>query len=190
MPRLKLFLFGFFFVTMGLLTVMFMAATYGEKQLGLKAEVLIATILVIQLIGMLGAWLFARLSGRLGNIRAFIVSVVIWVLICVGAYFITDAAGFIVVAVCVGLVMGGSQALARSTYSKMLPPTQDHTSFFSFYDVMEKLATVGGTFSFGAIEAVTGSMRHSVLAIIVFFAVGLAFMLVLLRSERRPPAIG
>jgi len=190
MPRLKLFLFGFFFVTMGLLTVMFMAATYGEKQLGLKAEVLIATILVIQLIGMLGAWLFARLSGRLGNIRAFIVSVVIWVLICVGAYFITDAAGFIVVAVCVGLVMGGSQALARSTYSKMLPPTQDHTSFFSFYDVMEKLATVGGTFSFGAIEALTGSMRHSVLAIIVFFAVGLAFMLVLLRSERRPPAIG
>jgi len=183
-PRLKLFLAGFFFITMGLLTVMFMAATYGEKQLGLKAEVLIATILVIQLIGMAGAWLFARLSGKLGNIRAFILSIVIWVLICIGAYFIKDAAGFILIAVCVGLVMGGSQSLARSTYSKMLPETQDHTSFFSFYDVMEKLATVGGTFSFGVIEAVTGSMRHSVLAIIVFFAVGLAFMLALLKKER------
>lgn len=183
-PRLKLFLAGFFFITMGLLTVMFMAATYGEKQLGLKAEILIATILVIQLIGMAGAWLFARLSGKLGNIRAFILSIVIWVLICIGAYFIKDAAGFILIAVCVGLVMGGSQSLARSTYSKMLPETQDHTSFFSFYDVMEKLATVGGTFSFGVIEAVTGSMRHSILAIIVFFAVGLAFMLALLKKER------
>jgi UMF1 family MFS transporter len=183
-PRLKLFLAGFFFITMGLLTVMFMAATYGEKQLGLKAEVLIATILVIQLIGMAGAWLFARLSGKLGNIRAFILSIIIWVLICIGAYFIKDAAGFILIAVCVGLVMGGSQSLARSTYSKMLPETQDHTSFFSFYDVMEKLAPVGGTFSFGVIEAVTGSMRHSVLAIIVFFAVGLVFMLALLKKER------
>jgi UMF1 family MFS transporter len=167
-----------------------MAATYGEKQIGLKAEVLIATVLVIQLIGMAGAWLFARLSGRWGNVKAFIVAVVAWVLICVGAYFIKDAAGFILVAVFVGLVMGGSQALARSTYSKMLPATEDHTSFFSFYDVMEKLATVGGTFSFGAIEAVTGSMRHSVLAIIAFFAVGLIFMLALLRLERRSSVIG
>ncbi|MCX6562873.1 MAG: MFS transporter [Candidatus Aminicenantes bacterium] len=189
-PRLKLFLAGFFFITMGLLTVMFMAATYGEKQLGLKAEILIATILVIQLIGMAGAWLFARLSGKLGNIRAFILSIVIWVLICIGAYFIKDAAGFILIAVCVGLVMGGSQSLARSTYSKMLPATRDHTSFFSFYDVMEKLATVGGTFSFGVIEALTGSMRHSVLAIIVFFAVGLAFMLALLKKEHESAMIG
>jgi UMF1 family MFS transporter len=184
MPILRLYLAGFFFITMGLLTVMFMAATYGEKQIGLKAEVLIATILVIQLIGMAGAWLFARLSGKVGNIRALMASIAIWVLICIGAYFIRDAAGFILIAACVGLVMGGSQSLARSTYSKLLPPTEDHTSFFSFYDVMEKLATVGGTFSFGAIEAVTGSMRHSVLAIIVFFAVGLGFLLAVLRKER------
>ncbi len=79
--------------------------------------------------------------------------------------------------------MGGTQSLARSTYSKMLPETRDHTSFFSFYDVMEKIATVGGTFSFGIIEAITGSMRFSVLAIIVFFVIGLIFMLVLLRKQ-------
>jgi UMF1 family MFS transporter len=183
LPRLKIFLAGFFFMMMGLLTVMFMAASYGEKQLRLSEEILISTILVIQLIGMLGAWLFARLSGRLGNIRALIISLAGWVLICIGAYYIRDAAGFIAVAACVGLVMGGSQSLARSTYSKMLPETEDHTSFFSFYDVMEKLATVGGTFSFGIIEAITGSMRNSILVIIVFFAVGLAFMLILLKRR-------
>ncbi len=89
----------------------------------------------------------------------------------------------LLVAIVVGLVMGGTQSLARSTYSKMLPETRDHTSFFSFYDVMEKMATVGGTFSFGIIEAITGSMRFSVLAIIVFFVIGLIFMLLLLRKQ-------
>ena len=182
LPTLRLYLVGFFFITMGLLTVMFMAPTYGEKQLQVKAEILIATILVIQIIGMLGAWLFAKLSGRIGNIRAFIITIFIWVFICVYAYFIHGLAGFLFVAVLVGLVMGGSQSLARSTYSKMLPPTEDHTSFFSFYDVMEKLATVAGTFVFGLLEALTGSMRNSILAIVVFFGIGLGFMLVLLKK--------
>ena len=89
------------------------------------------------------------------------------------------------VACFVGVVMGGTQALARSTYSKMLPETRDHTSFFSFYDVMEKIATVGGTFSFGIIEAITGSMRYSVLAITAFFIIGLVFMLLLLRKQQQ-----
>jgi UMF1 family MFS transporter len=162
---------------------MFMAPTYGQKQLQVKAEILIATILVIQLIGMVGAWLFAKLSGKIGNIRAFIITIVIWVFICVYAYFIHGLAGFLVVAVLVGLVMGGSQSLARSTYSKMLPETEDHTSFFSFYDVMEKLATVAGTFVFGLLEALTGSMRNSILAIVLFFGIGLGFMLVLLKRS-------
>jgi MFS transporter, UMF1 family len=181
--QLKIYLTAFFFTTMGLLTVMFMAATYGTKELGLKDEVLIPTILLIQLVGILGAWLFARISERLGNVRALIISIFIWILVCLGAYYITNAAGFIAVAIVVGLVMGGTQSLARSTYSKMLPETRDHTSFFSFYDVMEKIATVGGTFSFGIIEAITGSMRFSVLAIITFFIIGLIFMSLLLRKQ-------
>jgi UMF1 family MFS transporter len=180
--RLSVFLIGFFFVMMGLLTVMFMAATYGEKELGLKDNILIPTILVIQLVGMFGAWFFARLSGKFGNLKAFILSLILWIFICIGAYFIRDAAGFIVAALCIGIVMGGSQSLARSTYSKMLPDTTDHTSFFSFYDVMEKLATVAGTFSFGIIEAITGSMRYSVLAICIFFMIGSFFMILLLRK--------
>jgi len=183
MSLLKIYLMGFFFMTMGLLTVMFMAATYGTKELGLSDNILIPTILLIQLIGMFGAWLFARISGRIGNIRALISSIIVWIFVIVAVFYIHTATGFIIVACFVGVVMGGTQALARSTYSKMLPETRDHTSFFSFYDVMEKIATVGGTFSFGIIEALTGSMRYSVLAITVFFIVGLVFMLILLRKQ-------
>jgi len=181
--QLSVYLIGFFFMMMGTLTTMFMAATFGEKELGLKEGVLIPTILVIQLVAMFGAWFFARLSGKLGNLKALIISVIIWMAICIYAYTITGAIGFIIAAFFIGIVMGGSQSLARSTYSKMLPETTDHTSFFSFYDVMEKLATVAGTFSFGIIEALTGSMRYSVLAITLFFAIGLVFLLLLIRKK-------
>jgi len=181
--RLSVFLSAFFFLMMGMLTTMFMAATYGEKELGLNESVLIPTILMIQLVGMFGAWFFARLSGKIGNLKALIISVIVWIVICVYAFTIKGTAGFIIAAVFIGIVMGGSQSLARSTYSKMLPETTDHTSFFSFYDVMEKLATVAGTFSFGIIEVMTGSMRFSVLAIAVFFMIGLFFLLMLLKRD-------
>jgi MFS transporter, UMF1 family len=182
--RLSLYLTGFFFMMMGLLTVMFMAATYGEKQLGLKEDVLIPTILVIQLVAMFGAWSFSRLSGRIGNLKALMISVISWILVCIATYYVTNVTGFVIVAGVIGIIMGGSQSLARSTYSKMLPEeTTDHTSFFSFYDVMEKLATVAGTFSFGIIEALTGSMRYSVLAIAVFFILCLVFFSILLGQK-------
>lgn len=182
---LSLYLTGFFFLMMGLLTTMFMAATYGEKQIGLRDDVLIPTILAIQLVGMLGAWMFARISEKWGNLRALMITIVMWAIICVGAFFIANALQFLIAAFFIGIVMGGSQSLARSTYSKMLPSdTTDHTSFFSFYDVMEKLATVAGTFSFGAIEALTGSMRYAVLAIAIFFVISLFFMSILYYKMR------
>jgi len=181
--RLSVYLTAFFFLMMGMLTTMFMAVTYGEKALGLKDSVLIPTILMVQLVGMFGAWFFARLSGRIGNLKALVVSVIVWIVICIYVFMVKGTAGFIIAAVFIGIVMGGSQSLARSTYSKMLPETTDHTSFFSFYDVMEKLATVAGTFSFGIIEVMTGSMRYSVLAIAVFFVIGLFFLLLLLKKE-------
>jgi MFS transporter, UMF1 family len=183
--KLSMYLIGFYFMMMGVLTTMFMAATYGEKEIGLKEDVLIPTILVIQLVGMLGAWMFARISEKLGNLRALMITIISWTLICIGAFYIANAAEFLIAAFFIGIVMGGSQSLARSTYSKMLPSdTTDHTSYFSFYDVMEKLATVAGTFSFGAIEALTGSMRYSVLAITVFFILSLFFILLLYRRTR------
>jgi UMF1 family MFS transporter len=168
---------------MGILTTMFMAANFGGKELGLSEGVLIPTIMGIQLIAMFGAWSFAKISGKIGNIRSMIISVIIWIFVCFYAYTIKHTFGFIVVATIIGFVMGGSQSLARSTYSKMLPETTDHTSFFSFYDVNEKLATVAGTFSFGFIEAITGSMRYSVLAITIFFGIGLLFFVMLLFSD-------
>jgi UMF1 family MFS transporter len=182
---MTLYLLAYFFMTSGILTVMFMAATYGEKELRLGDAVLIGTILCIQLLGVAGAWSFARLSKFFGNINSLILAVSAWVIICYAAYLITDATGFIIVACCVGIVMGGSQALARSTWSKMLPETQDHTSFFSFFDVMEKLATVAGTFSFGIMEAITGSMRASVLSVIMFFLMGLIFLLFVKRAIQK-----
>jgi UMF1 family MFS transporter len=186
-PSLTIYLVAYFFFMMGILTVMFMAATFGGKLLGLKDNVVIPTVLLIQFVGMFGAWSFARLSGRIGNFPALAVSMVIWILICIGAYFITDAAGFVTAAFFIGLVMGGSQSLARSTYSKMLPETTtDHTSFFSFFDVTEKVATAAGTFSFGIIEAITGSMRYSVLAICIFFVLGLTFLLILTAKSMTP----
>ncbi len=180
--RLTIFLLGFFFMTMGLLTIMFMATSFGKKQLGLQDEILIPTLLGIQLVGMFGAWLFARLSDRFGNLRALIASVIIWVAVCVWAYYIKDAFGFIIAAFFIGIVMGGTQSLARSTYSKMLPETTDHTSFFSFYDVLEKVATVGGLACFGIIETAS-NMRNSVLGITLFFILSLLFFLLLLRRR-------
>lgn len=179
MHHLKIYLIAFFFMNMGLLTVMFLAATYGTKELKIKDDVLIFTVLVIQLVGILGAWLFARISERFGNIRSLTFTLFLWILIIIYAYMITDITGFLIVGFFVGLVMGGTQAIARSTYSKMLPETKDHTSFFSFFDVMEKLATVGGLFSFGIIESFTGNMRISVLAVALFFVIGLFFMIYL-----------
>ncbi len=180
--KLSMYLAGFYFLMMGILTTMFMAVIYGKKQLGLTDDVLIPTVLAIQLVGVAGAWSFARISGKIGNLPALMITIVAWTVICIAASSINTASEFVTAAVCIGFIMGGSQSLARSTYSKMLPTTTtDHTSFFSFYDVNEKLATVAGTFCFGAIEAFTGSMRDSVLAISVFFMISFVFISLLYR---------
>jgi MFS transporter, UMF1 family len=185
--KLSLYLISYLFFMMGLLSVMFLAASFGKKVIHLEDNVLIPTILLIQFVGMFGAWFFARLSGKIGNLKALIISLLSWTVICAGAYFIQHATGFVIAAFFIGLVMGGTQSLARSTYSKMLPETTDHTSFFSFFDVMEKLATAAGTFSFGLIEAVTGSMRASVLAVGIFFLIGTGFILMIPRRDSPHP---
>ncbi|KAF0127974.1 MAG: major facilitator superfamily permease [Bacteroidetes bacterium] len=188
--KMTLYLIGFFFVISGILTVMFMAALFGAKELGLSDSVLIPVILLIQLVAMLGAFLSAKLSARFGNIHTLSGLTIAWILIVIGAYFINGALGFVIIAFFVGLIMGGSQALTRSTFSKMIPAdTKNHTSFFSFYDVMEKLATVVGTFSFGLIETLTGSMRTSIVSIISFFLVGLMFFIWLIRTTNKPQLI-
>lgn len=173
LPKLQFFLISFFFYSTATQTVLYLAQLFGSKELKLETSKLIVTVLIIQLVAIAGAYLFAFLSKAFGNIRALIVAVIIWIGICVAAYFIRGEMDFYVIAFFVGMVMGGIQALSRSTYSKMLPETEDHASFFSFYDVMEKLSIVLGTAVYGLVEEITGSMRNSTIALTFFFAIGL-----------------
>jgi len=170
---LKTFLISFFFTMMGVLTVMYMAANFGKKELNLTDEVLIPTILIIQLVGVVGALVIARMSKKFGNAEALIFCCSIWLLICVAAYFVNSELTFIVLASFVGFVMGGVQALARSTYAILIPKSNDNTSYFSFYDVCEKMAVVLGTFFFGLLEQLTGSMRTSIVLLGVLFFIAI-----------------
>lgn len=179
MPYLKRFLFSFFFYSMGVQTVMLVATIFGEKELELSTSKLIGTILLLQILAIPGAMLMSYLSSKkYGNINVLIGVVMIWIGSCIAAYFIRTEYQFYALAGIIGLIMGGIQSLSRSTYSKFLPQdSPDHTSYFSFYDVTEKVALVFGMFSFGYIEALTGSMRNSVIALALFFVLGLVFLL-------------
>ena len=172
MSVLKKYLFAFFFYSMGVQTVMIAATLFGSQELQLSETQLIRCILIIQLVAIGGSYLMARLSEQYGNIKVLAFTVLIWIGVCIIAYFIQTATGFYIVATLVGIVMGGIQSLSRSTYSKLMPETKDTASFFSFYDVTEKVAIVIGTFSFGFIHQLTGSMRYSIIALVVFFAIG------------------
>ena len=172
-PILKRFLIAFFFYSMGVQTVMYVASTFGSKEIKLAQDQLILTMLIIQYIGVGGAFLFAWLSQKIGNFKALTLAVTLWIFICFGAYFVYSAIPFLILGGCVGLVMGGIQSLSRSTYSKLLPQTENHASFFSFFDVSEKLAITLGTFSFGFIDEWTGSMRNSIVVLIVYFVIGI-----------------
>lgn len=175
--HLKGFLAAFFLYSMGVQTVMYVATLLGEKEFHLVTSQLITVVLILQIIAILGANLAAWFSALKGNIFALCCIMVIWILICVGAYFMQNGFHFYLLAVLVGLVMGAVQSLSRSTYSKLIPVhTKDHASYFSFYDVTEKLATVLGTFCYGLIEQLTGSMRNSVVALGIFFVAGLYFL--------------
>jgi len=180
MPVLKQFLMSFFFYSMGVQTVMLAATLFGSSVLKLPDTNLIVTVVLIQLVGIIGAVGMARLSSRLGNIQVLIGAVIFWIGVCVSAFFIANLAEqginveyyFYGLAVAVGLVMGGIQTVSRSTYSKLMPETKDTASFFSFYDVTEKVAIVIGMFSFGYIGELF-RMKYSVLSLIVFFCIGL-----------------
>jgi UMF1 family MFS transporter len=185
------FLIAFFFYNMGVQTVMYVASIFGEKEIKLETSQLIITILIIQFVAIGGAYLFSMLSSKIGNIPTLTIAICIWVGICISAYNLYDPNSFYMLAFIVGMVMGGIQSLSRSTYSKMLPETEDHTSYFSFYDVCDKLGLVFGTASYGIIEELTGSMRNSILALILFFAIGLIFLLraMVLRSREKVVAV-
>ncbi|MCG2459578.1 MFS transporter [Flavobacteriaceae bacterium F89] len=186
--KLKRYLRAFFVYSMAVQTVMLIATYFGEEEIhwGSDSERttgLIVSILVIQIVAIVGATLTARASKAFGNVRTLIAVNILWVLICVYAYFVIAPIDFYIAAGCVGLVMGGIQALSRSTYSKFLPKTTDTASFFSFYDVTEKIGIVIGMLLYGIIAQVTGSMRDATILLGLFFLVG-AYLLT--RVHRNP----
>ena len=167
--NLRVFLGSFFFFSLGMQTIFLMAALFGASEIGLSSDKLIMTILLIQIEAIFGAWLFSYLSGKIGNRNTLLIGLFIWVFVCVLGYQInkespTVEMQFYIMAALVGLVMGGIQPLARSTYAKLLPPTQDHATYFSFYDVFEKAALFIGLFIFGVIVQMTNGMKVSTLA--------------------------
>lgn len=185
MPVLKRYLRAFFFYSMGVQTVMMVATIFASKELKMESSNLIACVVLIQLVAILGAWGMARLSERYGNFNILILTVLLWIGVCLCAYFVQTEMQFYLLAVLVGLVMGGIQSLSRSTYAKLIPETKDTTSFFSYYDVTEKFAIVIGLFSFGWIDHISGNMRNSVLVLIGFFSIGLIWLFSALDKQRR-----
>ena len=179
---LKRFLSSYFFYNMGVQTVMVVAVLFarneidwgvGEEAEKAKTSSLIISILLIQFIGILGAFVFSKMSSTIGSIKSLMIAIAIWIFICAYAYLVVYLPiHFYVVAILVGFVMGGIQSLSRSTYSKYLPETEDNASYFSFYDVMEKLGMIIGTVSFGVISEITGGMRPAILSLILFFVIG------------------
>ena len=176
-PVMKRFLISFFFYSMGVQTVMYLAASFGDKELGMPGDQLILTVLIIQFVAIGGSYLFAFISKFFGNKISLMIMVLIWIGICGAAYYVYSVYQFYALAFVVGMVMGGIQSLSRSTFSKLIPEeTTDNASFFSFFDVTEKMAIVIGTFTYGAIEQLTGSMRNSAASLGIFFLVGLGFL--------------
>jgi len=180
-PSLKKYLIAFFVYSMAVQTVMIIATYFGEKEVlwesnEQRTSGLIISILLIQLIAVLGAILTSKLSAKIGNINALIFINILWIFICVYAYFVQTPVEFYVAASFVGLVMGGIQSLSRSTYSKMLPKDMDTTSLFSFYDVTEKIGIVIGMVMYGLVTQITGKVQNAILFLVVFFVLGVILL--------------
>lgn len=185
---LRTFLLAFFFYIMGVQTVMFMAASFGEKEIGLTMVMLIGTVLSLEYIAIAGAFLFAWLSKKYGNISALMVAVAMWILICIGAWQIQTPLHFFICAFFIGIVMGGIQSLSRSTYAKLIPQTENNAGYFSFFDVCEKTAIMLGLVMFGTLDNLTGSMRNSIIALGFWFTLGLILLIRVRRMQAKAAA--
>ncbi|RJE72635.1 MFS transporter [Reichenbachiella sp. MSK19-1] len=171
------YLSSFFFYSMGVQSVMLLAPLFAAKEIGMESVEMIIVILIIQLVAIGGAYLFAWISILKGNKTSIMLAIIIWIGICIMAYMIQDKTSFYGLAAVLGLVMGGIQSISRSTYSKLIPEgTKDTASYFSFYDVTEKIAIVLGTLTYGAILSLTGTMRNSILFMTLFFGIGLLIL--------------
>ena len=177
-PNLRRYLLAFFVYSMGVQTVMLMATLFGMSEIeGMEDEGMIISMLIIQFVAIGGAFVFSFAASKIGNIKTLLVAVFLWIIVCIIAYLIHAPVEFYGLAILVGFIMGGIQSMSRSTYSKFLPKTENSASYFSFYDVTEKLAIVIGTLSFGIIVGLTGGMRNATIALGIFFIIGFFLLL-------------
>jgi UMF1 family MFS transporter len=174
---LKRYLSSFFAYSMGVSTVMLLAPLFASKVVGIESTEMIVVVLILQILAMVGAIAFAWISNRGGNRLSITIILALWIFVCIASYFLEAKMGFYGLAAVIGIGMGGVQSVSRATYSRLIPKgTVDTASYFSFYEVTEKLAIVIGTFSFGLINQMTGNMRNSMLFMVVFFGVGLLIL--------------
>jgi UMF1 family MFS transporter len=178
----KNFLIAFLFYNMGLQTVLLMASLFGTEEIGLKTPQLILTVLIIQIVAIFGSQFFAFCSTKFGCLNTILYSIIVWIIVCITAYFITKDYHFYILAIIVGFIMGGTQAISRATYSFYLPETKDNASFFSFYSIIDKISIILGLFIYGFVNQITQDMRTSILFLITFFFLGI---LLLLRMKKR-----
>ncbi|MEZ4797304.1 MAG: MFS transporter [Flavobacteriaceae bacterium] len=186
--ELKRFLVSFFFFSVGVQTIVLMAGIFGSEELGLPTTNLIMTIMLVQIVAILGAYIFSRISNKYGNLKALKITLMIWGLVCFIAFTLDKSQSnidmyFYALGAILGLVLGATQSLSRSTYSKLLPETEDHATYFSFYDVTEKIAIVLGMFVFGLLISITNSMQWSVLFLAIFFLVALIVLFTIKGNE-------
>ena len=179
--QLKFFLISFFFMSVGVQTIILMAGIFGSKELGLPTLNLILTILIVQIVAIFGAFFFSRLSKKIGNLATLKITMGIWGMVCFIAFILDKSLPnvdnyFYAMGIVLGIVLGATQSLTRSTFSKLLPETHDHATYFSFYNVTEQIAVVLGMFIFGLLVALTGSMQYSVLALAAFFLVAFVML--------------
>ena len=187
-PTLKNFLIAFFLLSVGVQTIILLATIFGSIELGLGTTNLIVTVLLIQFVAILGAYVFSKVSKKYGNFKAIKITLVIWIIVCLVAFMLEKELPnveyyFYALGGLLGLVLGAIQSLTRSTYSKLLPKTQENATYFSFYDVTEKIAIVLGTFVFGFLIYLTGSMQWSVLSLGLFFIASLVVLSSLKSTE-------
>lgn len=188
---IRSFLSSFFLFNLGAQTVMYLGALFGSEELHLPTDALIITILLIQLIAIPGAYFCAKLSSKIGNIQGLFLIVCVWILICGFAYTVKNQMNFYLLASGIGFVMGGIQSMSRATFAKLCPAGEkDTASYFSFYDVCDRLSTVLGTFIFGLIIQLTGNMRNGILVLGVVFMLSLYFLVKIIKSKSSSLILG
>ncbi|WP_440880742.1 MFS transporter [Tenacibaculum sp. C7A-26P2] len=185
---LRKFLVSFFLLSIGVQTIILTSTIFGSKELGLDSTSMIITVLLVQIVAIFGAFLFSRISEKFGNIRALKITLAVWTLVCFCAFLLDKNQKnvdvyFFGLGGLLGFVLGAIQSLTRSTYSKLLPDTQEHAIYFSFYDVTEKIAIVLGTFVYGLLYAITSSMQWSVLCLAIFFLISFVILSTLKKTK-------